>query len=209
MNAVHFRHVWLVVAWAAIGVAAAAQAPERLVFDPATSIVVRVGRSGVFSFAGHDHEVAAPVSGGQIMLDRADLTRSSLTMEFDAAALKVTGKGEPPDDVPEVQRVMLSDRVLDVQKYPKIAFRSRKISVTQRASAQSTLLVDGDLTLHGVTRSLTVPVEARLTANGFTANGRVAVRQTDFGIRPVTAGGGTVKVKDEVEIVFAITARAQ
>jgi polyisoprenoid-binding protein YceI len=201
---------WLLVLWVALGVSSWAQATERLVFDPAaTSIVVRVGRGGVFSFAGHDHEVAAPVSGGQIMLDRSDITRSTLTVEFDAAALKVTGKGEPPEDVPEVQRVMRGERVLDVAKYQKIAFSSRKISVTQRSAERSVLRVDGELTLHGATRSLTVPVEVRLTANGLSANGRVSVRQSDFGIRPVTAAGGAVRVKDEVEIVFTITARSQ
>jgi polyisoprenoid-binding protein YceI len=199
----------LLMASAAVPVVLAAQAPERLVFDRAsTSIVVHVGRSGVFSFAGHDHEIAAPIADGQILLDRTDLSRSTITAVFDATALRVTGKGEPADDVPVVQRVMLSDRVLDVEKYPKITFRSGKISVTQR-SERLTLRVDGELTLHGITRPLTVPVDATLTSSGLTATGRVTVRQTDFGIRPVTAGAGTVRVKDEVEIVFSIVARRQ
>jgi hypothetical protein len=52
-----------------------------------------------------------------------------------------------------------------------------------------------------------MPVEVRLSADRLTANGRATVRQTDFGIRPVTALAGTVKVKDEVDIVFSIVAR--
>ena len=39
-----------------------------------------------------------------------------------------------------------------------------------------------------------------------TAQGKVEIRQTDFGMRPVTAAGGSVKVKDEVTVTFAITA---
>jgi polyisoprenoid-binding protein YceI len=199
---------WLVIA-SAVPVALAAQAPERLAFDRAsTSIVVHVGRSGVFGFAGHDHEIAAPVADGQILVDRTDLSRSTITAVFDATALRVTGKGEPADDVPVVQRVMLSDRVLDVEKYPKITFRSGKISATQR-SDRLTLRVDGELTLHGITRPLSVPVDATLTSSGLTATGRVTVRQTDFGIRPVTAGAGTVRVKDEVDVVFSIVGRPQ
>jgi hypothetical protein len=54
---------------------------------------------------------------------------------------------------------------------------------------------------------LSAPVDITLTSNGLTATGRVTVRQTDFGIRPVTAGAGTVRVKDEVEIVFSIVGR--
>jgi len=200
---------WLMIASAAVPVALAAQNPERLVFDPASSsLVVHVSRSGVFGFAGHDHEIAAPVVDGQISLDRTDLSRSTIIAVFDATALKVSGKGEPADDVAEVQRVMLSDRVLDVEKYPKITFRSGKISVTQR-SERLTLRIDGELTLHGVTRPLSAPVDVTLTSKGLTATGRVTVRQTDFGIRPVTAGAGTVRVKDDVEFVFSIVGRRQ
>lgn len=194
--------------WTALVVALAAQAPEQLAIDPAaTSITIHVGRAGVFGFAGHDHEIAAPLVRGQITLDRSDLTRSSISVAFDAAALKVTGKGEPPEDVPEVQKVMLSERVLDVRRYPKITFESRSISLVQRSTERVTLRIAGDLTLHGVTRRLSVPVDVRFTAGGVSAAGKVIVRQTDFGIQPVTAGGGTVRVKNEVDIVFSVSAR--
>src|SRR4029453_10670360 len=77
-----------------------AQTTERFAIDQATStITLHAGKSGVFSFAGHDHEIAAPVSDGEIMLDRLDVGRSRLSIRFDAKALKVTGKGEPAGDV--------------------------------------------------------------------------------------------------------------
>jgi len=34
------------------------------------------------------------------------------------------------------------------------------------------------------------------------------LKQTDFGIKPVTIAGGTVKVKDELTIEFDIVARS-
>ena len=52
-----------------------------------------------------------------------------------------------------------------------------------------------------------MPVDVQLSANRVTATGKTEVRQTAFGIKPVKAGGGTVKVKDEVEVVFTIVAR--
>ncbi|MPZ20687.1 MAG: hypothetical protein GEV06_22675 [Luteitalea sp.] len=199
---------WQSAIWVALAIPLAAQAPEPLVIDPAkTNVGIHVGRSGIFGFAGHEHEIAVPAVQGQITLDRADVTKSTIAAEFDATALNVTGKGEPPEDVPEVQQVMLSERVLDVQKYPTITFHSRRIALVQQSSDRMTLRVAGDLTLHGVTRPLSVPVQARLTADGLTASGKATVRQTDFGIRPVTAGAGTVRVKDEVEINFLVTAR--
>ena len=79
---------------AACVVGLAAQAAEQFVIDPATStITLQVGKSGALSFAGHSHEIVAPVSDGEITLDRLDVSRSRISIRFDAKALKVTGKG--------------------------------------------------------------------------------------------------------------------
>jgi polyisoprenoid-binding protein YceI len=189
---------------------AVAQTPEQFVIDPAqTTVTLHVGKSGIFSVAGHEHEVIAPGTKGQITLGRPDVGRSSVSMTFDAAALKVTGKDEPAGDVPEVQRVMLSDRVLDVQKYPTITFQSREVSATKPSADQMTLRISGDLTLHGVTQRVDVPVTVQLAGDGLHASGKATVKQTQFGIKPVTAGGGAVKVKDEVEVVFSVAAKRQ
>jgi polyisoprenoid-binding protein YceI len=189
-------------------IALAAQEREVFHIDPAaTSMTLQVGRGGIFAFAGHGHEVAVPAVAGSVTLSRPDLVQSTISLEFDAAALKVTGKGEPAEDVPEVQRVMLSDRVLDVQRYPTVTFRSSSISLIERTGDRMMLSVRGDLALHGVTRALTIPVTVRLMPDQLTAEGKATLRQTDFGIRPVTAGAGTVRVRDQVEVVFSITAR--
>lgn len=185
-----------------------AQAPEQFQVDAAaTSVTIRVGRSGVFGFAGHDHEIVAPAVKGNISLDESNVGRSSVSLEFDATALKVTGKDEPAADVPEVQRVMVSERVLDVQRYPTIAFHSPSVSLVDRTGSHMRIRVSGELTLHGATRPLTVLVDVERTGDRLTAEGRASVRQTDFGIQPVTAGAGTVRVRDQVDVVFKISAR--
>jgi len=195
---------------AACVVGLAAQAAEQFVIDPATStITLQVGKSGALSFAGHSHEIVAPVSDGEITLDRLDVSRSRISIRFDAKALKVTGKGEPAGDVAEVQQVMLSDRVLDVQRFPVISFTSRTISVTKRSGDRITLQVAGDLALHGVTRPLTLPVNVQLMPDQIRADGSAVVRQTEFGMQPVKAGGGAVRVKDEVGVMFSVVARRQ
>jgi polyisoprenoid-binding protein YceI len=187
----------------------AAQGTEQFQVDPAaTSILVQVGRSGIFGFAGHDHEVVMAAGTGRIAVDRLAIGRSSVFLEFDAASLKVTGRGEPAEDVPEVQRVMLSERVLDVARYPAIAFQSRSISLAEPARDSSMMLrIDGDLTLHGITRPLTVPARVQLTADRLAGEGKVSFRQSDFGITPVSAGAGTVRVRDQLDVVFKVSAR--
>ena len=199
----------VVVLTMAAGLAGAGQTNQEFRIDPAaTSVVVQVGRAGLFKFAGHDHEVAAPGVEGRISLDSSDPSRSRVAVQFNAKALTVTGRGEPAGDVDEVQRTMLSERVLDVTRYPTIAFESDRISVQQRSAGRVTLRVEGRLTLHGVTKPVSIPVAVRLEGNRMTATAEATVRQSDFGIRPVTAAGGTVRVKDEVDVMFTIVAVA-
>ncbi len=180
-----------------------------LVIDGARSrVVINVGKAGLLGVAGHAHEVMAPAVKGTVELDRTDWQRSTVRIEFDAAAMKVTGKDEPAADVAEVQRVMLSEKVLDVRRFPSIVFTSRRLTVTSRTPASADIAIDGDLRLHGVTRPATVRATARLGADGvLTAHGSFSIRQTDFGIQPVTAGGGTVRVRDEVAVVFDLATR--
>jgi polyisoprenoid-binding protein YceI len=189
-------------------IAGRAQGPTVLTIDPAASRVsIDVGRTGLFGFAGHNHEVLAPAVSGRVTFDPADWPHAAVSLEFDASALTVTGKGDPPADVPVVQRIMLGAEVLDVKRYPTIAFRSRRVSATPRSTTTVDLVIDGDLTLHGVTRPLTIRASGSLEPTGVTARGGFSLKQTDFGMHPVTAGGGTVRVKDELAVQFVLVAR--
>ena len=160
----------------------AAAGPRTFVVDPARSrALIEVGKTGAFSFAGHTHEV-----GG-------------------AAAMRVTGAGDPPDDVPKVTGTMLGAQVLDVKRFPSIAFESTGASV-KGALPSLDLQVAGRLTIHGVTRPVAAPVAVRVDGDALTATGSFAIRQTDFGIKPISIGG-LVKVRDELHITFTIAAR--
>jgi len=168
--------------------------------------MIAVGKAGAFSFAaGHTHEVEAPSIAGTVGVNAAEPERSTVHLRIDARKLRVTGKGEPPDDVPKVQEKMLSDEVLDVGNYPTITFDSTHIVVKRRTGASLDLNVEGNLTLHGVTHALAAPVTVTIGPT-LTANGRFAVKQTDYGMKPVSVGG-VVAVKDALEISFTIVAR--
>jgi polyisoprenoid-binding protein YceI len=172
-----------------------------------SEVRIQVQRGGLFGAAGHNHEVVTTAVTGMVRMDPQRIEQAAIELTFDASALQVSGKGEPPADVPKVQQTMVSDKVLDVAKYPTIAFRSRKIAVETRSDSQARLRVVGDLTLHGVTRPVEGPVDVDLSADRLVATGTVVVRQTHFGIEPVSAGLGTVKVKDELTVRYRFTAR--
>ena len=170
------------------------------------SVVIDVGKSGLFSFAGHVHEVVAPGLSGEVVADAEDLSRSRVTLLFDARALKVTGRGEPPDDVPKVQEAMLGPKVLDTARFPEIRFASKAVSGRTLGPAAYAVDVAGDLTLHGVTRPVTLPLKIEITGDTLVATGTTTLRQKDYGIDPVSVAG-VVKVKNELTLTFRIEGR--
>jgi polyisoprenoid-binding protein YceI len=175
--------------------------------DTASSrVVLHVGKAGLFRFAGHEHEVVAVLREGAASVDPDRVPSSSVELTFDVAALRVTGKGEPPDDVPKVQEAMLGPKCLDAARYPTIRFVSSTVDAKHAAAGALDVLVRGTLTMHGVSRPLTVPVHVVMGDGAITATGTVALRQTDFGITPITVAG-VVKVKDEVSLEWHLVGR--
>lgn len=194
----------------AAALAAVLSAPQTRTYhvDNALSrVTIDVGKSGAFSvFAGHVHQVIAKQIAGTIAFDATAPEHSTVRLTIETARLDVVPSGESADDLPKIQKTMESDQVLDVARYPAIAFASSAIAVRRHTATGVDATVTGDLTLHGQTRSVSVPVTAQLENNRVTVNGRMTVKQTDYGIKPVTVAG-VVSVKDTLTIRFTIVGR--
>src|SRR3954469_11616203 len=183
---------------------ARAESRQYALESKASQIAIHVGKSGVFSFAGHEHDVVVGSFHGKVLLDPDEIRRSTVEISIDAASLRVTGRGEPPEDVTQVQATMVGPQCLDVGRFPSIRFVSK--SVTAGASGARDLTIRGDLTLHGVTRELAIPVRVELAANSLQATGATTLRQKDFGIEPISKAG-VVKVKDELALRWRLVGR--
>ena len=187
-----------------------AAAPRTFVVDPAASSVrIHVGKSGAFSFAGHKHEVVAPALSGEVTADAADLASSQVTLTFDAAALKVLPEGEPAGDAPKVEEAMRGPKVLDAARFPSITFKTQRVSGRESGGGAYDLELAGEIALHGVTRAITLPVHVEVSGDSLTASGKAVLRHDQFGMQPVSAAGGSVKVKNEIEIEYRIVARGR
>jgi polyisoprenoid-binding protein YceI len=184
-------------------------APRVYTLEPAHSrLTIRVGKAGVFGFAGHEHEVAAGAFRGTATFDPEQLAQSSVDLTFDAGALRVTGQGEPPADVPQVQAAMVGATCLDAGRFPAIRFVSTSVVAAGAAGPTGgDFVLRGVLTLHGVTRPLTVRVHLDVTGQTLEATGATTLKQTDFGITPISKAG-VVKVKDELTLSWRIRGRA-
>ena len=186
----------------------ARSATEAYQVDGAKSrVTISVGKAGAFSFiAGHTHEVSGPIESGAVDLDPDDPSRSRIRIVVASAAMKVSGAKEPADDRPKVQEAMESDKVLGVARYPRITFESTGVTTKRRDQTTLEAVVAGRLTIRDTTQPVTVPVRAELGGRELTANGRFAIKQTAFGIKPISVAG-VVAVKDELDIAFSISAR--
>lgn len=192
----------------AVLLAAAAPGARTYVVDPAKSrVVVEVGRGGLLGFVGHAHEVEAREVSGEVRADPADLPSSWVRLVFETAGLRVTGRGEPAADVPKVQEAMAGPRVLDAARFPEVTFRSTSVGGRPGPAGTWELELEGDLTLHGVTRRVRSAVHVEIGGDLLTASGVLSLRQTDHGMRPVSVAG-LVKVKDALAVAYRIVARA-
>jgi len=164
---------------------AGAQTPQK------STITLHVYKSGLFSAFGHNHVIAAPVA-------KQVLDAKAMTVEVFVSTkeMKVTDPDASESTRSEIQKDMLGPKVLDTDKYPQIHFKSSRIEQTSPGHYR----VTGTLELHGAGKEISFDV----SGSPDHYHGGTKLKQTAFGIQPISVGGGTVKVKDEIDIDFDI-----
>lgn len=168
--------------------------------------IVEGAAEGLLSMCGHNPMIAVCGFGGDARFIPGTLEAGSLLMLAQANSLVVLNNVSDKDRR-EMERAMLEE-VLDAARYPEIIFMSTTVSTNRTAEGQYQARINGNLSLHGVTREHAI--EAQLTVNGnrLRAQGEFPLRQTDYNIKPVAVAGGTLKMKDELKLSFDITAIA-
>lgn len=190
--------VALVVSLALSAAAMAPAATETFVFDKAHSQVGFRVRHWVSKVEGRfkDYE-------GRIWLDRAKPEDSRVEITIQAASIDTANERR--------DNHLRSADFFEVEKYPTITFRSTKVVPKGKGLYE----VSGDLTLHGVTRSITVSVRH----TGFVNLGKqekagfeleIPINRKDFGIVwNRTADQGGVMLGDDVEITVLVEANKE
>jgi polyisoprenoid-binding protein YceI len=165
-------------------------AAQRPLDSERSTFTIHVGKAGLFSMAGHEHKVGTPIADGAI----DDAGEGHIWLRVDAHKLTVL----PEKDQAEVQTTMQT-QVLESDRFPEIRFESTNV----HKLAADHWKVEGNLTLHGQTHPVVADVHH--AASGY--EGKSTIKQTDFGIQPVTVAGGAVKVKNELTIEFAVVTK--
>jgi hypothetical protein len=168
-------------------------------------VVVEVHRAGSLARVGHDHVIAAHGITGYIAPDegRADLYARLEDLAVDEPDLRAAAKLDThpsSEDIAGTRRNMLTG--LDSAQYP---FAAVHVSGVLGRDGETPL--DVALAIHGVTQVRHVPVRTQRAGDELTATGRMTLKQTDFGMKPLSLLGGALQVQDEFELRFTIRAR--
>ena len=184
--------------------------------DPAASTLhIRVYRGGTLARLGHNHVISSHSISGSIWHGRS-LENSGFSITIPVNTLIVddnqarAAEGEDfPLNVTEDARQgtkanMLRDTLLDGARYPDISIQS--INVRGDADAPSVVAA---MRIKDQTRQIVLPVTLRATDGLLRVKGEFEIKQTDFGITPLSVALGALLVLDTVKIKFELVARAE
>lgn len=137
---------------------------------------------------------------GKILFDPEHPERSRVSMAVQTASIDTRNKTR--DDT------LRSDDFFDAQRYPTLSF----VSTTIKPRTQDEYDVTGDLTIHGVSKRITIPVHflgrKQLPGWGdFVGFDCVfTIDRTEFGVNGSHWGGGNLVLGKEVTVHLAIGA---
>ena len=164
--------------------------------DPAHSMAeFKVKHMMIANVKGHFSKVS-----GALFLDESELANSRIEASIEAASVHTRDEQRDAH--------LKSADFFDVEKFPTLLFKSKNIGIVRDGE----LSVDGDLTIHGVTRNVRFTVEGPTPpAKDPWGNTRVAIsastkiNRKDFGLTWNAAlETGGILVGDEVTITLDV-----
>jgi polyisoprenoid-binding protein YceI len=171
----------------------------------ASRFTVRAFATGLLSGFGHNPVIRIRDFSGEVNFSPDNLAASSVGITISAGSFEVQNDVNEKDRA-EITRTM-NDEVLEVKRFPEIAFESRQVSGMKFGESLYVLKIESDLFLHGVTRPQTISANVVPADDKLRAYGEFSIKQSDFKIRLVSVAGGTLKVKDELKLAFDIIAK--
>ena len=166
---------------------------------------VKAFATGMLSSFGHNPTFNVRDFSGEIRYDPSDPQSASLQLLIRADSLELADDVSPKDRQ-ELMKTM-QEQVLHVSSFPEIRFEGSKATANKLYEGTYRIALEGTLTLHGVSRPQTVEANVTAAGNQIRAGGEATFRQTEFDIRLVSVAAGSLKIKDEVKIVFDIVAQ--
>lgn len=180
----------------------------------ASDVRIYVFRGGRAPTMGKNHVIAARDLQGFVAL-HSDLPTDAQfvfglhldRLQLDPEALrKETGgsfaKPLTDDQIDGTRENMLGPSVLDAEQYPELVLRS-----VQVAGDWPVLVARVEVALHGRSHVYDSLMQVQRDGDTLTASGSLVVRQTDFGIEPMTVLGGLLGIQDALGIEYRVVTK--
>jgi hypothetical protein len=201
--------------WLAGGVAVAQDGGERYIVDATQSdLHWLVYKAGTLARLGHNHTIAAGDLGGSVMVNSGNLSASRFELEFSVAKLVVDdpmlrgtlgadfASVPTAEDIAGTTKNMLSDRVLDGEKHPRI-----RIVGTGPMTREGKQALAVQVEMLGRTVDLTVPTEVTIDGGELRAKGEFELNHADLGMQPFSVMLGALAVGEKLSFSYDIKAR--
>ena len=130
---------------------------------------------------------------GAIVVDREHPEKSSVTVQIDASSID-TGIAKRDEH--------LREELFNVARYPEITFKSRRVTHTGTNSAE----IVGDLTMHGVTREITLNVQLLSNDGGRFRVTTPPLRRSQFGLMFSKSAEMVSGIADDIAVDIEIAA---
>jgi len=171
-------------------------------------------RGGAASRLAHDHVVLATGWSGSVSWDPDNVAGCSVSLDVPVVGL-VPDTDEMRTHVGYSSRLSNSNQKkvkgnivsltqLAAEHFPVITYRSTSCSGTG-----SNVTVNGALSIRGVSKSISVPMEIALSGNRFSAKGSFTATHEDFQFAPYTAMGGALRNETEMRFTVDVVGASQ
>jgi polyisoprenoid-binding protein YceI len=179
--------IWFATAWAS---------PESETWHldgPHSAAQFSVRHLGISTVRGTFSKVS-----GEVNYSASDPTKASVDVTIDASSVDTRVTMRDND--------IRSEHFLDVAKYPTITFKSKHVA----AAGPGKLIVTGDLTLHGVTKEVTLNVDGPSApmknpmgpGQRMGASATTKINRGDYGMTFMTgAVGDEIDIQIDVELL--------
>lgn len=171
-----------------------------------SKFMAHANRSGLLWFKGHSHHLAASDFSGQVDITPDTITPASLRLVVKAASLHETG-ADFTDQQKQIINKELKEIVLHPDQYPDITFQSTNVTAKNTGADRYEVKIDGNLTLHGITKRIRIPAVVTLSGNNLRAVGEFSIDRNDFKVKATSAFHGLVRVDDDIKFEFDIVGR--
>jgi polyisoprenoid-binding protein YceI len=183
-------------------------APVKFMIDAAASrFTVQAFATGLLSALGHNPTIAIRDYDGEIQFTPETFDHASVRLTVRTNAMEVVDEMKN-DDRKKLEQVMY-DQVLEPSRFPTAVYESRQMTVQKDNADQWRVHVTGELSFLGVMQSHSFDARVAHMGTIMRIVGQFPLRQSDYGIKPVSFAGGALRLKDELKFNFEMVARQQ